>query len=168
MKLRILLQKINVDFLQSVKAAMGIELAQIPLTMAYKQALMIFRNEVNSKHPPGMSSNNIRSRRINEVNNRGNSPSNFRGRGRGSNNHISNMSNRGGPSKGRGRSRGHPDARFITGTNGRRLEIHASYNFPPDVWNAIPHSERRRINDERQQYRENKKIGRASCRERVC
>ena len=67
------------------------------------------------------------------------------------------MSNRGGPSRGSGRSRGHPDARFITGTNGRRLEIHASYNFPPDVWNAIPHAERRRINEERQQYRENKR-----------
>ena len=96
MKLRILLQKINADFLQSVKAAMGIELARIPLTMTYEQALMTFRNEVNRKHPPGMSNNNIRLRSINEVNNRGNRPSNFRGRGRGSNNHISNMSNRGG------------------------------------------------------------------------
>ena len=152
-----LLQKINTDFLQRVKVAMGIELARIPLTMTYEQALMTFRNEVNRKHPPGMSSNNIRSRRINEVNNRGNRSSSVRGRGRGPNNYTGNLSNRGGPPRGRGRSRCHSDVRFITGTNGRRLEIHTSYNFPTDVWNAIPHAERRRISDERQQYCENKR-----------
>ena len=125
--------------------------------MTYKRALMTFRNEVNRKHPPGMSSNNIRSMRVNEVNNRDNMSNNARGRGRGSNNYTGNVSNRGGPPRGRGRSCGHPDARFTTGTNGRRLEIHAACNFPPDVWNAIAHAERRRINDERQQYRENKR-----------
>ena len=71
MKLRVLIQKINVDFLQSVKAAMSIELTRTPLTMTYEQALMTFRNEVNRKHPPEMTSNNNRSCRINEMNNRG-------------------------------------------------------------------------------------------------
>ena len=155
MKLRVLLQKVNADFLQSVKAAMSIELTRIPLMMTYEQALMTFRNEVNRKHPPGMTSNNSRPRRVNEVNNRGPRP----GRGRGNNNdRNNNNNNRGNASRGRGRSRGHPDARFITGTNGRRLEIHASYNFPPEVWRAIPPAERRRINDERQQYRANKRM----------
>ena len=157
MKLRILLQKINADFLQSVKAAMSIELAHIPLMMTYEQALMTFRNEVNRKHPPGMTNNNNRTRRINGVNNRGPRYNNGRGRGRGSGYNSNNNISRGGPARGRGRSRGHPDARFITGTNGRRLEIHASYNFPPEVWNAIPHAERRQINEERQHYRESKR-----------
>ena len=128
MKLCILLQKINADFLQSGKAAMGIELARTPLTTTYEQALMTFCNKVNRKHPPGMSGNNSRLRRINEVNNRGNRSNNTRGRGRGSNNYSSKMSNRRGSPRGRGCSRGHPDTRFITGTKGRRFEINASYN----------------------------------------
>ena len=158
MKLRILLQKVNADFLQSVKAAMSIELTRVPLLMTYEQALTTFRNEVNRKHPPNMSTNNSRSRRVNEVNNRPNRSGSGRGRGNNNNNNRYNNNNNGGRGRGRGRSRGHPDARFITGTNGRRLEIHASYNFPPEVWNAIPHAERRRINEERQQYRENKRM----------
>lgn len=156
MKLRILLQKVNADFLQSVKAAMSIELTRVPLMISYEQALMTFRNEVNRKHPPTMSNSNSRSRRVNEVNNRGSRPSG--GRGRGNNNSRNSNNNRGNAPRGRGRSRGHPDARFITGTNGKQLEIHASYNFPPEVWNAIPAAEKRKINEERQQYRANKRM----------
>ncbi len=44
------------------------------------------------------------------------------------------------------------------GTNGRELEIHASYNFPPEVWNAIPPAEKRKIHEERQQYKNNKRM----------
>ena len=36
-----------------------------------------------------------------------------------------------------------------------RVELNSrshSYNFPLEVWNAIPHAGRRQINDERQQY----------------
>ena len=77
MRLRILLQKINADFLQSVKAAMSIEITRIPLQMTYEQALMTFCNEVNRKHPPGMSSNNSRPRRVNEVNNMSNIQTKF-------------------------------------------------------------------------------------------
>ena len=134
---------------------MSIELTRVPLLMTYEQVLMTFRNEVNRKHPPSMSTNNSRSRRVNEVNNRSKRSGSGRGRSN-NNNRNSNSNNRGG--RGRGRSRGHPDARFITGTNGRKLEIHASYNFPPEVWNVIPHAKRRQINEERQQYRANKRM----------
>ena len=139
MKLRILLQKINVDFLQGVKAAMSIELSRTPLLMTYEQAVMTFRNEVNSKFPPNMSSNNTRTRRINELSRSQTNPrpGNYgRGRGRGRGGRFGGRG-RGGPSGrnqgGRGSSRGHPNARFITGTNGRTIEIHPSYNFPSDI-----------------------------------
>ena len=36
--------------------------------------------------------------------------------------------------------------------------MHASYTFPPEIWNALPHTEKKRINDERQQYRANKRM----------
>ena len=156
MKLRILIQKVNVDFLQGVKATMSIELTREPLLMAYAQAMMTFRNEVNRKLPYS-TTGNIRSRRINEASTGSrfsSSPGRGRGRGRGGR-----FSGRGrGPSSGgrsgrdRGGNRGHPNARFINGTNGRTLEIHPSYNFPPDIWNVIPANEKRKIIKERNNY----------------
>ena len=122
-KFRILIQKVNVDFLQRVKAAMSIELTREPLLMTYDQAMMTFRNEVNRKFPPGTTANN-RSRRITEVSTGSrfsSNPGRERGRGR-----SGRFSGRGrGPSsggrsgRGRGSKRGHPNARLITGTNGR-------------------------------------------------
>ena len=106
MKLRIRIQKVNADFLQSVKAAMSIELIRVPLMMTYEQALTTFRNEVNRKYPPGISTNSSRSRRINEVNHRGTRPN--RGRDNYNTCNNNNLNNRG-ASRGRGRSRGHPD-----------------------------------------------------------
>ena len=131
MKLRVLIQKINADFLQNVKAAMSIELTRTPFMMTYEQALMTFRNEVNRKHPPEIS--NSRSRRINEVSGRGPRAT---GRGRGRGNPRNNLRSGRGPS-GRGRvrrtSRGHPNARTVAGTNGRPIEVHPSYNFPSNI-----------------------------------
>lgn len=156
MKLRILIQKINVDFLQGVKAAMSIELNREPLMMTYDQAMMTFRSEVNRKFPPGLTSNNNRTRRVNEVSTgtRSNTFGRGRGRGRGGRNGGRGRgANNGGRSgRGRGNSRGHPHARFITGTNGRTLEIHPSYNFPAEIWNVIPVNEKRKIIEERNNY----------------
>jgi hypothetical protein len=56
MKLRILLNKVQADFLVHVKASIGIELSRQPITLTYEQALATFRNEVNRKFPPQMSS----------------------------------------------------------------------------------------------------------------
>jgi hypothetical protein len=56
MKLRTLLAKVSADFLTHVKASIGIELTRQPITLTYEQALAAFRNEVNRKFPPQMSS----------------------------------------------------------------------------------------------------------------
>jgi len=55
MKLRILLGKIKADFLGAVKATLTVELTHVPLTMTYERALQSFRDEVNQKYPPQMS-----------------------------------------------------------------------------------------------------------------
>ena len=67
MKLRILLDKVNADFLYHTKAQIGIELTRIPMTMSYIQALSGFMNEVNQKFPPQLGSNHRSRRTINEV-----------------------------------------------------------------------------------------------------
>jgi hypothetical protein len=66
MKLRILLTKVTADFLVPAKAGIGIELTRIPMTLTYEQALATFRNEVNRKFPPQMSSATKARRNINE------------------------------------------------------------------------------------------------------
>ena len=155
MKLRMLIQKVNVDFLQGVKSAMSIELTREPLMMTYDQAMMTFRNEINRKFPPGTVTNN-RTRRVNEVSTgpRYNQAGRGRGRGRGGRGggRGRGMSSGVRTGRGRGNNRGHPNARFITGTNGRTLEIHPSYNFPPEIWNVIPPNEKRKIIEERNNY----------------
>ena len=52
MKLRILLDKSNADFLDHTKAGIGIKLTRMPMTISYIQALPGFRNEVNRKFSP--------------------------------------------------------------------------------------------------------------------
>ena len=110
MKLRTLCKKITADFLQSTKSAIQIELARVPMTITYEEALNTFRNQVNLKFPPELSSqhNRNRVRRINETNSR--SRSGFRGgrSGRGGRFHRG-----GGRFHGRG-GRGRGDASIIT------------------------------------------------------
>ena len=81
MKLRILVKKVNADFLQSVKAGIQIELTRVPLVMSYERALAAFRNEVNRKFN---AETPVKIRRsIREANTGGRGRFNGRGRGRG-------------------------------------------------------------------------------------
>ena len=132
MKLRMLAQKINVDFLQSIKSAINVELTKLPVTMIYNQALMTFKNEVNRKSPPSiLTPSNSRDIYVNEIS----TGYNRQGSNRGGRN-----PGRGGRGQGarRNMARGHPDTIWITGTDARSIEVHPLYNFPPQVWNVLP------------------------------
>ena len=65
-KLRILIRKIDADFLTQIKSSINLELTRDPVTITYDQALTTFRNEVNLKFPPQVG-NARRTRRINEM-----------------------------------------------------------------------------------------------------
>ena len=68
MRLSILNRKILADFLQSTKASINLELAKTPVTITYENVLSAFRNQVNQKFLPELSSsNNKKTRRINEA-----------------------------------------------------------------------------------------------------
>jgi hypothetical protein len=163
MKLRILCRKINADFLQSIRTSISIELTRIPVTMTYNQALTTFRNEVNRKFPPQSTAHaGTRTRRINQVNQRG-------GGRHGQRNHGGRYQGRGGRGHGRGHGRDNPstgsysgnrrnrnDARSITGHSGRTIEVHPSYKFPQHIWDDLPTSEQDRIHEERSQYKRNR------------
>ncbi|KAI2498347.1 hypothetical protein MHU86_16158 [Fragilaria crotonensis] len=132
MKIRMLLDKIKADFLTPTKAQLEIELSRTPMTMTYEQAIALFRNMVNQKHPPQMGAAQNRVRRsINEASaNRGG-----RGQGRGG----YGRGGRGGRTSGRGGRGGQPrqsrtDSRIITLTDGSQIEYHASFTFPRHVY----------------------------------
>ena len=64
--------KILADLLQATKASINLELAKTPVTIKYENELAAFRNQANQKFPPELSSsNNRRTRRINEASNNG-------------------------------------------------------------------------------------------------
>jgi hypothetical protein len=83
MKLRMLQNKVQADFLVHVKASIGIILASQPITLSYEQALATFRNEVNRKFPPQMSTTTRTRRSINEMSAQGRGRGARFGRGRG-------------------------------------------------------------------------------------
>jgi hypothetical protein len=148
MKLRILLEKVNADFLRDTKAGLNIALTEIPMTMTYERALASFRNQVNLKFPPQMGTAGTRTRRhINEVAGRG-------GGGRGG---------RGGTGRGRGGrgrgGRGDPqrtrtDSDIITLTDGQRIEYHPSFKFPPHIFAKFKDQDVQRLKRERKEYKE--------------
>jgi uncharacterized membrane protein YgcG len=76
---------------------MEIELSRTPMTMTYEQAVALFRNMVNQKHPPqmGAAQNRVR-RNVNEVSTgRGRGGSTGRG-GQGRGGHSGSIGGRGG------------------------------------------------------------------------
>ena len=149
MKLRILCRKINADFLEPTRQLINVDLTRTPVTMTYAQALASFRNEVNRKFPPSMTTTE-RSRRMAEIDTQYN---HGRGRGRGRGRY-------GGRGRGRGRGDGKrkPDGvKNITGIDGTSMEVHPSYNFSDHDWHNIPHEEKNRLIQERQAYNANKR-----------
>ena len=72
MRLRTLNRKILSDFLQATKSSINLELANTPVPITYENAHSAFRNQVNQKFPPEISSSNNRNTgRINEAVTRG-------------------------------------------------------------------------------------------------
>ena len=94
MKLRILCRKVNADFLEPTRQLINVDLTRTPVTMTFAQAVASFRNEVNRKFPPSMTTE--RSRRMAEIDTQYN---HGRGRGRGRGRY-------GGRGRGRGRDNG--------------------------------------------------------------
>ena len=80
MKLRILIKKVNTDFLANAKAGIGIELTRPIITMTYNQALHTFKNEVNTKFLLDIGGRKRSRINVNGVNGRG-SRDNRGGRG---------------------------------------------------------------------------------------
>ena len=58
-RLCILLSKIKAEFLEQTKSSINVELLKIPIIYTYLQVLSCFRDKVNEKFPPRLTSNNI-------------------------------------------------------------------------------------------------------------
>ena len=154
MKLRILLPKINADFLRQAKAAINVELSRVPIAITYEEALSTFRNAVNQKFPPLVGSSNNRIRRINEVGHQGGRGRGGRsgrgGRGRGGRySPYGGRGGRGGRNQS-GRKKSRPDSWWAVGNeSGKVIECHPKISYPNNVWYDIPQQDRERIRDMR-------------------
>jgi hypothetical protein len=153
MKLRILCKKVTADFLSTAKATVQLQLAKDPFTITYDEALASFRNQVNLKNPPELSSQSNRSHTCcsSELTTCGG-----RGRGRfgrgGRRRH-----GRGCGGRGRGRNsngcRSRTDTRMVKCTDRKEVESYASLKFSDEVWAVLPEAERNRILQEREEYK---------------
>ena len=164
MKLRILNRKINADFLNATKASINLELAKTTVNMRYDEALSAFRNQVNQKFPPEVSTGgNRRTRSINQTGSYANNGGRGRGvhrggRGRGRFGEGNWRGGRGGRGYGRGGKssgyrRSRNDARTVRGNDGTQIEVHPSYSFTDQEWQNIPYAEQTRIHNERADYK---------------
>jgi hypothetical protein len=127
------------------------------MTVTYDQALALFRNMVNQKHPPQMNAANNRTRRkINEVTPGGRGRSGRDGYGRGG------RGGRHGGRGGRGVTKTRNDSRMISLTDGTQVEYHASFNFPRHVYLKMKQEDREVLKRERAAY--NERNGRSGSR----
>lgn len=162
MRLRMLLRKVQADFLSSQKASIDVELSKIPMTYTYSQALQCFREAVTKKFPPTLLNESSTYRRggrgIHNVNT-GKGGRFGRGHGKGF----------GGRNAGRGYARGgrgrfggryyygrgnygrgnyggrnnnwinkkRNDSKIVTLTDGTRMELHPSFRLSDEEFRKL-------------------------------
>ena len=149
MKLRILIEKVNADFLAATKAGINISLTTISITMTYERAIQAFRNEVTRKSPPQFGAQKGTRRHINEVDGkyrRNGGGRGFKGRG-GRGGH-----GRGGRGGRGNRGRSCTDSTFITLTDGQSVEYHPSFNFPPHIYQKMKQEDKDKLRAQRAEY----------------
>ena len=137
MKLRILLDKVNADFLTNIKAGISIELTKRPMTMTYERAIEAFRNEVTRKFPPGTTTITRTRRNINQLDQHDHHNKPMR-------------------KQTRHPKRTRSDSSFITLVDGKVIEYHPSFNFPPQVFAKIKPADKEQLKRERASYKKSK------------
>jgi hypothetical protein len=155
MKLLHLQKKLKADFLQSHKTAVEIEMSKIPMTQTFTNAMLIYRNAVNQKFPPGSHNHTRGARRtINEVSSQGRGGGRNQGRGgRGRGGYG--RGGRGGRGRGGGRggNRDNVTVETVTLTDGSEIQYHPKYRFPQHVLDKFPQALHDKRNRQREAYR---------------
>lgn len=164
MRLRMLLRKVQADFLSSQKASIDVELSKVPMTYTYSQALQCFREAVTKKFPPTLLNESSTYRRggrgIHNINtNRGGRFGREYGRGYGGRNSGRGYGyGRGGrgrfgdrPYYGRGNygrrnyggrgsnwiNKKRNDSRIVTLIDGTKMELHPSFRLTDDEFRKL-------------------------------
>ena len=94
------------------------------MVYTYGKALASYRSKVNQKFPPQLNPSN-RNRGINQTNTRNRNGGQGRGNRGGGRNHQR-YGGRGRHHNNTRNKRGHPDAKWIKGRDGRQVEVHPS------------------------------------------
>lgn len=134
--------------------------------MSYEDSLAAFRNQVNQKFPPELSSNSVkRTSRVSEIGIRGvGRGGKYNGRSRGGRiggryqNYGRGRGGRTGKDRkyNSGYKRNRDDARMVQCNDGTQIEVHPSYDFTSKEWYKLPEAEKIRIREERNKYKRSK------------
>jgi hypothetical protein len=147
MKLSTLLAKVHADFLTHVKASIGTELTRQPITLTYEQALAAFRNEVNHKPPPHKCPAPPRpdetSTKLVKKQAKGKGDDSDAAEGT----HNMVAEGRGGRGNHPRQSKIRTDSTFITLSDGQYTEYHASFHFPPVIFNKMKQEDKDRLSE---------------------
>ena len=144
--------------MSDVKGTVKAQLTEATVTFTYNQALRLFKNEVTNKFPPG-SNPTASTRRISEVGGRGGRGGRF-GRGRGGRGYGRGRGNGRGYGRGNqgGRGRGgfihktRQDSKIITLSNGDKIEYHASFRYPDNIYQLFTGEQKELLHSERTAY----------------
>ena len=156
-KLRLLQKKVNADFLQNTRDYINGEMNKTPMVYTYGEAISSYKSKVNQKYPPQINNNN-KNRNINQTTTRdrdGGRGRGYRGGGRGRHGNAGRGRQGGNNTRGK---RGHPDAKWVKGIDGRQIEVHPSYDFPNHIWNNLPRQEQDKVRESRAKHKSNKRI----------
>ena len=137
-KLRILLKKINCDWLKTLKSTISVELSRTPVIFTYAQAMRAFKTEVLKMNPN--ANVNSTTRRVKEVG------SNNRPKRKGQNNQ-----------KGGFIKKTRTDSKIITLQNGKKVEYHPSFRFPYDVFSQFKPEHKEMLKNDRAEYKKKQK-----------
>ena len=152
MKLRKLLRNIQCDWLQGQKNTVKGELSKHPIVYTYKQALSLFRTEVNQRYPSGSQRDSSR-RAISET---GRGSRGGRG-GQGGRGGRGSRGNRAPPTRqyenGEHIQKTRDDSEIFTLNNGKRIEYHPSFRFDDHTFKLFTQDQYERLMQARKAYK---------------
>ena len=156
MKLRHLLRNIQCEWLQGQKNTIKGELSKYPIVYTYKQALSLFRTEVNQRHPSGSQQENNR-RAISETGQGQGGRGGRGGRNRGSRGNRATQPSRQ-YSAGEHIQKTRDDSKIITLTNGKRIEYHPSFRFDDATFKLFTQEQYDNLVRARKEYQSKRKV----------
>ena len=151
-KLRMLNNKIRADFLLTMKTSIDMEMNKVPMTKTFEGAMRNYRYTVQAKFPDDPKAH--KKRKIQAA-----TAQQKTGKGKGDNSnkkHNSDGKHSGTHSGGSNRTNSHKDSWTVLGNDGKKIDVHPSFQWDSQDWFNIPKPVRIQLTQMRNEYRAQK------------